>query len=106
MTPKKTTSKPEEDDRLPVTSDQLPVKDPEPLTDNPGSVANDVPITGGEENEAIAAPQSVTGHCFPTDFYKSNGIPYCKACGEKHRTDLYGDPYCPIEDPECERLKR
>lgn len=40
---------------------------------------------------------------YPTEFYKTSGIPFCEACGEKLRNRLDGSPICPEKRKDCPR---
>lgn len=50
--------------------------------------------------EAIASPEPPI---YSTSWYEANAIPYCKTCGEKYRTGMYGEPLCPIDATDCPR---
>lgn len=57
------------------------------------------PKAEAEETQEIESP------VFATEYFKGAGIPYCKTCGEQLRTDLNGDPICPIQKVGCDRNK-
>ncbi len=40
---------------------------------------------------------------YATEYFKAANIPYCKTCGDQFRTDLDGNPFCPIQKEGCDR---
>lgn len=51
--------------------------------------------------DGLDPPPQIPTSIHPTVFYKASGIVVCEKCGDKRRTNNYGQAICPLEDPEC-----
>lgn len=43
---------------------------------------------------------------YSTELYSNIGLPVCGVCHEKHRHDSKRNPICPINSPQCPRLRK
>jgi len=51
----------------------------------------------------VALPAPLSG-IYPTDYYRSNNIPFCEVCGEKLRADpISQKPLCAEQRAQCPR---
>jgi hypothetical protein len=76
-----------------------------------GSEAPSSPVISPDLTIAESLPSPVTlvpevRGSYPTEWYKSSGIPSCEVCGERYLSDLHGAPLCPenFSSDHCPRL--
>ena len=92
-----------EPEEIPQEPEEQPQENaPDPSMATRTESASDVPVP---PNDVPDSPSHLFSTSYPTEFYRTNGIPFCETCGEKLLADTGGSPLCPERlGTDCPRL--